>query len=124
MKTVLISTVAAGLALAILGLAPAQAEPARCLPAGHAIDEMRAARPSTVVMAQHDGPAAAAIGAAMGSFVTNNEVPAADEIAVLYSRSTNTVLLIGSADGCLRWRGVFPLATYEDVLRQALGVST
>jgi hypothetical protein len=116
MKIAPISILVAG--FAFFALAGAHAQEARCLPAGSAVAE---ARTGAIVMAQHDGSAAAAIRVVMEDFVTNNDVPAADEISVLYSKTEKTVLLIGSTEGCLRWRGVFPLTTYEEVVRKALG---
>jgi hypothetical protein len=123
MKPLLMPVMVAALALSA-ALAPraATAQQARCLRSDYAIAEARTERPSTIVMAVHDGSEAVAIRAVMSDFVANNQVPAADAIAVLHSESSSNVLLIGSQDGCLRWRGVFPMATYEEVLRKALGV--
>ena len=98
----------------------AKAEPERCMPQDALVAQARAERPGTTIVAQYESWEAAAILAVMNGYVVD-EVPSADEILVLYSEPTRTVLLIGSELGCARWHGVFPVATYEQVLRKAVG---
>lgn len=114
-------------ALAILALcaalSPSQARPQQpsCLAPDFVIALVQSETPGAVVLAEHDGSEAATFLDVMNTIVSD-EMPRADEITVLAYPDTTTVMLIGSTEGCLRWRGEFPLAQYEEAVWKAFGL--
>lgn len=104
-------------------LAPSQArsQETSCLAPDLVIAMARVERPSTIVVAQHDGSEAAALLEAMKG-LGSDDVPVADAVTVLASPHASTVMLIGSEEGCLRWRGELPLDEYQQADWKAFGL--
>ena len=107
----------------LLSAGAAFAQDARCLPSELLIARDAVERPSTTIFAHHTGSDAAALVQAInGDVDEEDETPAADEITVLRSAQSDEVLLLGTEEGCLVWRGEMSKSDYEHATWKAFGL--
>jgi hypothetical protein len=118
--------VLAGLALSAALLPErAPAEPLLCLPPGAMVAKVRMERPSTEILASHDGSHARALFAAMSLLLFDDEETeelGADEITVLRSGGSDELVVLGSEAGCVIWRSEISRAQYDQAEWKAFGM--